>query len=73
MLYIRCPTCNRLLADKMIIYEREIRNITDNPKLTNDEKQVEKIKLINSLKIPPDRYCCRMRLMTYRDLVNIVI
>jgi DNA-directed RNA polymerase subunit N (RpoN/RPB10) len=72
MLYIKCPTCNRLLADKMIAYEEGIRKIADNPNLTSEQQDIEKIKLIDSLKIPRDRYCCRMRLITYRDLVSIV-
>jgi DNA-directed RNA polymerase subunit N (RpoN/RPB10) len=72
MSYLVCPTCNRLLADKIVPYEEGIIKITDNPQLTQKEKDEEKIKLINSLKIPRDRYCCRARLMTYRDLVKIV-
>lgn len=72
MLYIKCPTCNRNLGDKEIAYEEGLANIVNNPKLTDDEKEEEKIKLVNSLKIPNDRYCCKMRLITYRDLVKIV-
>lgn len=72
MLYITCPTCNRVLADKMIPYEIGLKKICDNTKLTPEQVENEKIKLIDSLKIPRDRYCCRMRLITYRRLVNIV-
>ena len=72
MLYIKCPTCNRVLADKMIPYEIGLKKICDNIKLTPEQVENEKIKLIDSLKIPRDRYCCRMRLITYRRLVNIV-
>lgn len=72
MIYIVCPTCNRLLADKMIIYEESMKKIYDNPQLTPEQRDIEKMKLLDSLKIPKNRYCCRMRLMTYRDLVNIV-
>jgi len=72
MLYLVCPTCNRLLADKMIPYEEGIIKICDNPHLTHQQKEEEKIKLITSLIILQDRYCCRSRLMTYRDLVKIV-
>ncbi len=72
MLYLTCVTCGRLLADKMIPYEEGLKKICDNPNLTKKQQYDEKIKLIDSLKIPKDRYCCRMRLMTYRDLVNIV-
>lgn len=70
--YICCPTCNRLLADKTLVYEEKLKNICDNPELTQEQKTIEKMKLIDSLGIPNDRYCCRMRLMTYRDLVKIV-
>lgn len=72
MNYIRCPTCNRLIGDKVIPFDEGIKKISDNPELTQAQKTEEKIKLINSLKIPQDRYCCKMRLMTYRDLVKIV-
>ena len=72
MIYIICPTCGRIMADKEIVYEEGLKLICDNPNLTNEQKDAEKMKLIDSLKIPMDRYCCRMRLLTYRDLVMIV-
>jgi DNA-directed RNA polymerase subunit N (RpoN/RPB10) len=72
MSYIVCPTCNRLIADKMIPYEEGLKKISDNPNLSSEQKDNEKIKLMDNLKIPKDRYCCRMRLMCYRDLVRIV-
>lgn len=72
MLYIKCPTCHRLLADKMIPYENGIRMITDDMTMTEEQKTIAKSKLLDDLKIPKDRYCCRMRLMTYRDLASIV-
>ena len=72
MLYMKCPTCNRPLADKEMAYEEGIKSIVNNPKLSDEEKEAEKIKLIDSFNIPNDRYCCKMRLITYRDLVRIV-
>lgn len=72
MLYLKCPSCNRLLADKVIPYKQGLKKICDNTKLSQEEQDKEKEKLINSLGIPHDRYCCRMRLITYRELVNIV-
>ena len=70
--YICCPTCNRLLADKTLAYEEGLKKICDNPNLSQKQMDEEKTKLIDRLKIPKDSYCCRMRLMTYRDLVTIV-
>ena len=72
MSYIVCPTCNRLIGDKIILFDEGIQKICNDPTLTQEQQDEKKIKLMDSLKIPKDRYCCRMRLMTYRDLVNIV-
>lgn len=72
MAYLVCPSCNRLIGDKVILFDEGVKKISDDPTLTSEQQTEEKIKLINSFKIPKDRYCCRMRLMTYRDLVTIV-
>lgn len=71
-LYICCPTCNSLIGNRIIPYEEGLKKICDNPNLTNEQMDIEKMKLIDSLHISPHRYCCRMRIMTYRDLVYIV-
>lgn len=70
--YIMCPTCNRLLADKIIPYEIGLKKICDDESLSQEEKTKKKEELVNSLKIPPQNYCCKMRLITYRDLAKIV-
>jgi DNA-directed RNA polymerase subunit N (RpoN/RPB10) len=72
MLYIKCPTCNRYLADKVIIYEAGLKKICDDVKLSPKEQKIKKMELIDSLKIPHDRYCCRMRLITYQPIALIV-
>jgi DNA-directed RNA polymerase subunit N (RpoN/RPB10) len=54
------------------MFDEGIKKICDDPTLTIEEQNEAKIKLMDSLKIPKDRYCCKMRLMTYRDLVTIV-
>lgn len=72
MLYIICPTCGRCLADKMIPYREGLKKICSDVSLSDEQKYDEKIKLVDSLQIPRDRYCCRARLITYRELINIV-
>lgn len=72
MLYIKCPTCHKILGHLEIPFEEGLEKIMENPNLTPKQKQEEKIKLVNSFGIPLDRYCCRMRLITYKDLVQIV-
>ena len=68
MLYISCPTCGSFLGLKAQQYEEEKEKICSNPKITLSQKEKEITKLIMSMNIR--RYCCKMRLMTYKDLIN---
>ena len=42
-----------------------------NPNLNQIEKEKEISNLLLSLKLR--RYCCKMRIMTYKDIVHIII
>jgi DNA-directed RNA polymerase subunit N (RpoN/RPB10) len=70
MLYFKCPTCSTFLANKEIPWELGMKEICDNPKLSQEEKDMKKVELLDKLKVT--RYCCRMRVLTYCDLVKIV-
>ena len=71
MLYIICPTCGYFISQKILIYEEGKNNICNNPKLSNSEKEKELSELLLSLKLR--RYCCKMRIMTYKDIINDII
>ena len=71
MLYITCPTCGYFLGFKTIEWEEKSANICNNPKLSDEEKEKQKTELIMSLQLP--RYCCRMRMMSYKDIINDII
>ncbi len=71
MLYIICPTCGYFLGQKTIQYEEGKNNICTNPKLTSEEKEKEISKLLLSLGLK--RYCCKMRMMTYKDIVQDIL
>jgi len=71
MLYITCPTCGYFLGFKTIEWEKKSYDICNNPKLSDEEKEQQKTELIMSLKLP--RYCCRMRMMSYKDIVQDII
>ena len=71
MLYISCPTCGYFLGQKIEHYEKEKNNICSNPKLSKSEKEEEISKLISSLKLR--RYCCKMRIMSYKDIVQDIL
>ena len=66
MLYPVCPTCGFLLADKELLFKKALKNIDKND---NNKENIKKI--FNEIKVK--RYCCRMRLTTYIDLVNLII
>lgn len=70
-LYMCCPTCGRLLSDKEIPYLEGMKEITKKH-LSDDERREATEKLLESLKIPRNCYCCRQRIMTFRDLPEII-
>ncbi len=69
--YIKCPSCGRLLADKELLFDKGIKEI-NNEILNDDEREQRIMKLVDSLQIPKNNYCCKMRIMTYVDLYNVV-
>ena len=66
-----CPTCGYFLGQKTEEYEIKKNEICSNPKLNKKQREEDISKLIKSLKLR--RYCCRMRVMTYKDLVQDII
>ena len=55
----------------MIEYETKKKYICNNNKFSEKEREDEIQKLIKSLKLR--RYCCRMRLMTSKDIVQDIL
>ena len=71
MLYTTCPTCGFFIGQKTEEYEQKKHEICSNPKLSKKEQEVEISKLLLSLKLR--RYCCKMRMMTYKDIVHDIL
>lgn len=71
MLFIVCPTCGYFLAQKSIFYETNKEQICSNPKLSKEDKENELGKLLVSLRLKND--CCRMRMMSYKDIVYDIL
>ena len=71
MLYPVCPTCGFLLADKEVEFEEELNNICTNEKLDEKQKEIEITKLIKKIGI--ERYCCKMRLISYVNQAKLII
>ena len=73
MLYLKCPTCKQLLADRQIIYDTLLDKICsdeETDKITEDEANELKKDLVNSLNF--DRYCCKQKIMTYTRLIQVI-
>lgn len=75
MLNLRCDTCGHMLGDIEIEYEETLEEINNNHKLNDEEKADLKRKLVDKL-LPgrwKNKYCCRSRLITYVDLIKIIV
>ena len=75
MLPPRCFTCGHVLADIELEYEEKLNEIDNNMKLNAEEKAEQKRKLLDNL-LPgrwKTRYCCRSRVISYVDLIKIIV
>ncbi len=70
MIYIKCPSCGSLIGNKQMVYDKGIDDIYSDPNTDNEKKLELKTKLIESLGIK--KYCCKMRVITYKRLTEIV-
>ena len=60
-----------ILRDARALAAKGIKEI-NNEILNDDEREQRIMKLVDSLQIPKNNYCCKMRIMTYVDLYNVV-
>lgn len=68
--YVRCPTCGSILADKeykYIVFKAEL----DKKKLPEEERQKEIKKFLDSLTFT--NYCCWMRIYTGVEYHKIIV
>jgi DNA-directed RNA polymerase subunit N (RpoN/RPB10) len=70
MIYMKCPTCGTVIGNRQIIYEAKLKEIENNPNIDEDAKLEQKNKLINNLEL--NRYCCKMRVMTFKSMPLII-
>ena len=80
MLFMICPTCGEPLGNKELEYISEMKKVCDSMgvnddiisqgNLDKDENYIKKkSKIVNELLANP---CCKVRMMTYIDLVQLV-
>jgi DNA-directed RNA polymerase subunit N (RpoN/RPB10) len=63
VMYYRCPTCKANFAKKQIPYEKALKDICNNDKLSQKEKDMEKSKLYDRFGI--FNICCRARFLGF--------
>ena len=71
MLYITCPTCGYFLGQKTIEYEQQKESIFAKPNLSTEQKEKDLSALL--IKLGLRRYCCKMRVMSYKNLVDYIL
>ena len=69
MLYPICPTCGVLLAAIEIPFLQKKKIIVNDASLSDEEKEKRISKLVCKY---VDKYCCRVRLLTFVDLIEII-
>jgi DNA-directed RNA polymerase subunit N (RpoN/RPB10) len=70
MYYLKCPSCGNIISNRIIKINEEYDKINNDFKLSNEEKEKKRTEVINSLKLK--RYCCKTRLMTLPNLIDII-
>jgi DNA-directed RNA polymerase subunit N (RpoN/RPB10) len=71
MIYLKCPTCSTVLGNRQLEYEEKLKKITDGNTTNEDQKRKLKTGIINSLGL--GNPCCKMRIMSCIQLIDIII
>ncbi len=81
MLYPICPNCGALLGNIQLAYQEDMQKLCDKYNVdyellsmgfAYDEKfNKEKEEILNKY-TEPDRYCCRMKLTNFSNIVELV-
>ena len=69
MIYLKCPSCAYIIGNRQRLYDFGLDEIESNPNNDEQTKLELKNKLVESLKI--DKYCCKMRVITYKNKTKI--
>lgn len=70
MIYIRCPSCGYILGNRQIMFEKGLEQINSDPNTDEETKMNLKTNLVESLKLK--NYCCKMRVITFKSLPEIL-
>lgn len=71
MIYSSCPTCGFFIGNLIEDFEKRKNEICSDIKVTEEEQEQKISQLLKGLRVR--RYCCRMRIMTCKDMVEEII
>lgn len=77
---VRCFTCNKVLGDKWVHYQRRVAEMVDSGEINDDDTRHDVVnakqgqeprgRLLQEMGLT--RMCCRRHLLTHVDLVDII-
>ena len=70
MIYLKCPTCGTVIGNRQIPFEKGLEQIENNAALDEEARLKLKTELIESLNVK--RYCCKMRMISFKQLTDII-
>lgn len=71
LFYIKCPTCSRIISYNLDKYHDELKNIRNDPKKNNKQKEELEAKLLNDSGYK--HICCRIRIMGLIPYHEIIV
>tara|TARA_E500000178_G_C16340651_1_gene453082 strand:- start:275 stop:502 length:228 start_codon:yes stop_codon:yes gene_type:complete len=71
MIYSKCPTCGFFIGNISDSFEKKKEEICSNTNLSEEEQEKQISEVLKNLKIR--RYCCRMRIMSSKDMVFEIV
>ena len=71
MIYSTCPTCGFFIGNLVTDFENEKDSICSNNQISEEEQEKLISNLVKNLKVR--RYCCKMRIMTCKNMVEEIM
>jgi DNA-directed RNA polymerase subunit N len=68
---IKCFTCGKVIADKWVYYDREVKKLVEQAKRKDpdvDEDDISRAKILDDLHL--HRMCCRRHMLGHVDLMD---
>ena len=71
MIYSSCPTCYFFIGNLVEEFEKKKKEICSDTSLDEEEQEKRISKVLKDL--PIRRYCCRRRIMTCKNVVELIL